>query len=168
MLLGLLALAYYTLVLQIVIVPLLIAGARRTGRLWEYIALFHVCAILTVAGLALFPAECAFQYLGFDSTLSQTRFIAQFNGLRSGTFNTIDFRDLEGLISVPSFHIAGALMTTWASRGLPWFWWLIGLNSLLVTATVMTGAHYFVDVPITVAVFIFAVWFVRWYRRSTV
>ena len=32
--------------------------------------------------LALFPAECAFLFYGFESTIDQTRFIAHFEGLR--------------------------------------------------------------------------------------
>ena len=47
---------------------------------------------------------------------SQERFIAHFNGVRDGTFTTIRFDDLEGLISMPSFHVAGGMMVTGVSR----------------------------------------------------
>jgi membrane-associated phospholipid phosphatase len=58
------------------------------------------------------------------------------------------------MISFPSFHVAGALMVTWAFRRR--HRWLMGLgllNARLVAATVLTGAHYAIDVVATAAMF---------------
>ena len=55
--------------------------------------------------------------------------------------------DLEGLVSFPSFHVAGALMVTWAFRRHRWWLMtLIAINIGLVLSTIMTGAHYVIDV----------------------
>ena len=66
-----------------VAVPVLGIFLKDRRALWEYVANFHFCAIVTVAALALIPAECAFQHYGFTSTIDQARFIGHFNGFRS-------------------------------------------------------------------------------------
>jgi PAP2 superfamily protein len=147
--------SYFTLLPQFFL-PILVLGmwSADRERLWEYCFHFHFCLLATIATLALWPAECAFQHYGFQSTIDQSRFIHHFTGLRNGTFHVIRFDDLEGLISMPSFHVAGALMVTWAFRGYrAWRYPLVALNVCLVLATFMSGAHYFVDVLATVALF---------------
>jgi hypothetical protein len=50
--------------------------------------------------------------------------------------------------------VAGALMVTWAFRQHRWIFAALGsLNVLLIAATVLTGAHYMIDVVVTVAMF---------------
>jgi hypothetical protein len=147
--------SYSTLLPQFLL-PILILGiwAGDRPRLWEYCFHFHFCLIVTLACLALWPAACAFVHYGFHSTINQTRFISHFQGLRQGTFHEIRFDDLEGLISMPSFHTAGALMVTWAFRGYRRVLYPVALlNVVLVASTFMTGAHYFVDVIATFALF---------------
>jgi len=147
--------SYYTLLPQFFL-PVLVIGLwyRERQTLWEFVFHFHFCASVTIASLAVWPAICAFTFYGFDSLLNQTRFIHQFAGLRAGTFTIVNGDDMEGLISMPSFHIAGALMVTWAFRRYPrWLALLVPLNLLMVASTVMTGAHYFVDVLATVVLF---------------
>jgi hypothetical protein len=150
-----LRLAYFTLLPQFI---LAIIGAgvflRDRDRLWEFAFHFHFCSLVTLAASGLFPAECAFTFYGFESLLHQDGFIRHFESLRAATFQTIRFDDIEGLISFPSFHVAGALMVTWAFRGRrAWLWPLIVLNIALIGATFMTGAHYVVDVLATFVMF---------------
>ncbi len=152
----LLTLSYHSLLLQFVLTPVAAALLLRDrGRLWEYVFHFHCCLIVTLAALAAFPAACAFTYYGFESTLNQTRFINQFQALRDGSLSVIRFDDLEGLISMPSFHAAGAMMVTWTFRGhRRWLLPVAVLNVGLLAATVMSGAHYFVDVLAAGVVFV--------------
>ena len=150
-----LQLAYFTLLPQFVlaIVGLGILQRDRT-RLWEFAFHFHVCGVVTLVCSGLFPAACAFTYYGFDSLLDQGRFIDHFTSLRAGTFLLLRLDAIEGLISFPSFHVAGALMVTWAFRGhRAWVVPLMLLNAGLIAATMLLGAHYSVDVLATVVVF---------------
>lgn len=154
-LIDLLHRAYFTLLPQFL---LAIIGTglvlRRSDRLWEFLWHFHVCAFVTVLMSGLFPAACVFTFHGFDALIDQTRFISHFEGLRSGAFGTLRLDDMEGLISFPSFHVAGALMVTWAFRAHQlWFWPLLVLNIALIAATVMLGAHYAIDIVATLAMF---------------
>ena len=152
----LLTVCYFSLLPQFVLAPvaaaLLLGTADGCGNTVFH---FHFCLIMTLACLAAFPAACAFTYYGFESTLDQTRFLHQFQGLRDGSFAVIRFDDLEGLISMPSFHAAGAMMVTWMFRGhRGWLVTVALLNVGLLAGTVMSGAHYFVDVLATGAVFL--------------
>ena len=151
----LLALCYFTFLPQFLL-PIVVLGVVFNNRwaLWEYAFHFHFCLVVTLAALVFFPAETPSQYFGFRATIDQTRFIAQFDALRRGTFHLINFREIEGLISVPSFHTAGALMVTWAFRRYRWiFWSLVLVNTGLIAATFMSGIHYFIDVVAAMALF---------------
>lgn len=147
--------AYFSLLPQLIL-PVAVVGCwfKDRAALWEYAFHFHVCVIVTLLGLALWPAACAFTYYGFDSLLDQTRFIRQFHEFRTSAQVLVQPGDVEGMISFPSFHVAGALMVTWAFRRR--HRWLIGLgilNTGLVAATVLTGAHYAIDIVATAAMF---------------
>jgi membrane-associated phospholipid phosphatase len=155
--------AYGSLLLQFVLPPVVL-GIRYRDRkaLWEYAWHFQVCLVAALIGLALFPAACAFTYYGFESLLDQTRFITQFEALRNGAMSVVHPRDLEGMITFPSFHAAGGMLITWAFRRYRgWAIALGTLNVLLIAATVLTGAHYAIDVIASVAVFAGSVWLWR-------
>ena len=147
--------AYFSLLPQLIL-PVAVVGCwfKDRAALWEYAFHFHVCVVVTLLGLALWPAACAFTYYGFDSLLDQTRFIRHFHEFRTGATLLVQPSDVEGMISFPSFHVAGALMVTWAFRRR--HRWLMGLgilNAWLVAATVLTGAHYAIDIVATAAMF---------------
>ena len=141
--------SYISLLPQFVAPVLLLPMFNDRSALWEYAWHFLVCSAMTVACLALFPAACTFTYQHFTPLLNESRFIEHFATARAGGFRTIDFDHLEGLVSCPSFHVAGAWMVTWAFRRT---WLLVPLailNSALAASTVMLGAHYFVDLIAT-------------------
>jgi membrane-associated phospholipid phosphatase len=59
---------------------------------------------------------------------------------------------------MPSFHMAGALMVLWSFRRYRRFLLpLAALNTLLMLGTVMTGAHYAVDLLGTAAMFLVSI-----------
>ena len=164
----LLVLAYGSFILQLALIPAVLGIILRDrSALWEYVFHFHLCAAITVTMLALFPAECAFQYYRFESTMNQSRFIAHFNGVRDGSFTRLHFGDLEGLISMPSFHMAGALMVLWALRRHPrTLAPMLMLNGLLILSTITTGAHYAVDLLATLVMFAGSVWIWRTWGQA--
>jgi hypothetical protein len=163
-----LRLAYFTLLPQFVLAITAAGGVLRDrDRLWEFAFHFHFCALVTLFASGLFPAECAFTFYGFESLIDQARFIQHFEKLRTGTFQIIRLDDIEGLISFPSFHVAGALMVTWTFRShRAWLWPLIVLNTGLIAATFMAGAHYVVDVLATLVIFAISVWTYRYLQRT--
>lgn len=151
-----LTLAYITIGPQLFL-PVIVLGLfkRERKHLWEYCFNFHFCLVITLLALAIFPAACAFNFYGFESTLDQARFTNHFMRLREGSFSEIYFDKMEGLISMPSFHVAAGLMVTWAFRQHRiWMACLTCLNALMIAATFMSGAHYFIDVVATAALFV--------------
>lgn len=143
--------SYFSLLPQFVAPVILLPIFNDRYALWEYAWCFLLCSTVTVACLAAFPAECAFTYQRFTPLLNESRFIQHFATARAGGFTTIDFDHIEGLVSCPSFHVAGAWMVTWAFRRT---WLLVPLaiiNTALTASTVMLGAHYAVDLIATAA-----------------
>jgi hypothetical protein len=154
--------AYFTLLWQFAVTVPALALLRDRQALWEYLFHFHVCSAVTLFAFALFPAACAFTYYGFESTIHQARFIAHFNGARNGSVRVLEFGNMEGLVSMPSFHVAGAMMVTWAFRRHTWALVpLVAINALLIVATFMTGAHYVIDTFGTFVMFAGSLWLWR-------
>ena len=162
-LMSVLLYAYLSLLGQFLL-PLLLLGAwyRNRDALWEYAFHFHVCSAITLTCLALWPVAGAFIHYGFQPGFDLSRFVTQFEGVRSGALTTIRPEDMEGLVSMPSFHVAGAAMVTWALRqSRVWLAILIPLNLTLTAATVVTGAHYVTDLLGTAVMLAFSVWLYR-------
>ena len=146
---------YFSLLPQL-FMPVAVLGllVRNLDRLYEYCFHFHFCLLITVVALALFPADCAVNFYGFEATIDQSRVTRHFMGFRNGTLTVIFFNDLEGLISAPSFHVAGALMCTWVFRHYRYIWPPLALINIgLMASTFMSGAHYLVDILVTLPLF---------------
>lgn len=162
--------SYFTLIWQFTLVfPALCFLVRDRDALWEYTFNFHVCATLPVIALALFPALCPPHYFKFETLIDQSRVVRQILALRAGEMKIIQVADMDGLVSMPSFHAAGALLVTWAVRRVRWlFFTLVILNTGLVLATFMTGVHYFVDIPAAVLMVIASIWTYQRYVRPLI
>jgi hypothetical protein len=155
---------YYTLLPQFFLPFVLLGFVFRDRRaLWEYVALLHAAAFVTVVCFALWPAACAPQFYGFDPVgIDQSRVFRHLDGLRSGTMTTITMGELDGLVSAPSFHVLGAMCVTWAFRRRPWILTaLLAIDIPLAVATVVTGVHYAVDVVAAFVIFPCTVWIYR-------
>lgn len=75
--------------------------------------------------------------------------------LRDGTLKVLDFENLVGLVTFPSFHTVVAVLAVLASRRVPYlFGPAVVLNALMLISTFTHGGHYLSDVVIgaTVAV----------------
>jgi len=139
-------LTYATFAPQLLLGILGLVVLRERERLWEFAFHFHLCLILTIAALAIWPAVCVSDYYGFKPTVDMTRTVAQIKGFHDGSMTVVRFNDLDGLVSFPSFHVVGTMLVTWAFRDrrrvfIP----LIVLNIGLAITTVTTGEHYAID-----------------------
>jgi hypothetical protein len=157
---------YFTLLPQFLFAVIVLAALRERERLWEFAFHFHLCLVVTVAALTIWPAACAPVYYGITPAIDITRAIDQIRGLHEGTMTVVRFDQLEGLVSVPSFHAAGGVLVAWAFRDrqrllIP----LIALNIGLVLATFMTGIHYFVDILAAVPLLGVSYAAYRWWGR---
>jgi PAP2 superfamily len=144
-LVALLHWSYFTLVFQLPLPVFALPWWNDSEALWEFAFHVLVCNLVTIAAFALWPAACVFQELGFESLIDQTRFIAHFAAARDGSMTTVPWGQIEGLVSVPSFHMVGAVIVAWACRRTWLVWLLVPVNVLLIASTVLLGAHYAVD-----------------------
>src|SRR5260221_7160328 len=110
----LLKVSYFSLFPQFVLTIIVFAAFRDREGLWEFAFHIHVCVIVTVATLIVWPAVCPPEYYGFRPTIDMTHVIQQIQSLHQGTMKVVRFDELEGLVSFPSFHVAGALIVLWA------------------------------------------------------
>lgn len=143
----LLRFAYDTLLYQTaaVIGLLGLRGDRR--RLESFVLAFMLAAVMALVLFTLMPANGPFVNYRFPASADQERFLEHFRSLREGSRILVSYRGAEGLITFPSFHVAWALLLTWAFRGhWRWFAAFAVLNSLVVVSTMTTGWHYFADV----------------------
>lgn len=143
---GIMLTAYRSLLFQLILVVVMVWWTRDRHALWEYVVTYHISAVIAVAASALWPSVAPFTHYGFTSTLTHTRFIDHFDRLREGTMTAVPLGDLEGLISMPSFHVVGGLLLTWALRRTRVAVPAACLNSLMIASTIMSGTHYGVDV----------------------
>src|SRR5207248_1400475 len=80
--------------------------------------------------------------------------IAQIEGFHNGSLRLVSMDDLDGLISFPSFHVAGALIFAWVFRHrMRIFIPLVLVNLAVIVSTFMTGEHYVVDVLVSLPLF---------------
>jgi len=159
--------SYASLIAQFFFTILVLAAYRDRARIWEFAFHFHVCLVITVAALAVFPAICPPAYYHFDPTIDMTRVIHQIRTLHDGSMKAVRFDELEGLVSFPSFHAAGGIIVSWAFRRRRWFFVPLALlNVAMFASTFITGVHYVVDVIASVPLFAFSVFaYSRWGAR---
>jgi hypothetical protein len=159
--------SYASLIAQFFFTILVLAAYRDRAGVWEFAFHFHVCLIITVAALTVFPAICPPAYYHFQPTIEMTRVIRQIQLVHEGTMKIVRFDELEGLVSFPSFHAAGGLIVTWAFRHRRRFFVPLALlNIALIASTFMSGVHYLVDVIASVPLFAFSAFaYERWGSR---
>lgn len=144
--------AYLALLPQFALVPMVLMVANQLPHLRRWMLAFGLALVATAAISVFTPAVAAFVYLDLTpqvyANISSTVYthVPTLEALRAGTLHSIRLDNLEGLITFPSFHTAGALMFIWALCKVPYVRWpAIVINSALIAATPIDGAHYFID-----------------------
>jgi len=143
---------YQSLLPQFALVPMLLMIANQLPHLRWWMIAFGLALITTSAISIFMPAVAAFVYLDLTpqvyANVASTVYthVPTLEALRAGTLHSIKLDNLEGLVTFPSFHTAGALMFIWALRTVPFVRWpAVALNIALIAATPIDGAHYFID-----------------------
>jgi membrane-associated phospholipid phosphatase len=136
-------------------VPIVLAMTLRLIRLQQFILALNIAlsvaivisvfvpAIGTYYGLHLSPSE-KFPLINSSVYAGQLRDILS---LRDGSLRQLEIFKLAGVVSFPSFHAASAVLYMWALwpvRGFRSI--MIGINTLMIAATPVIGAHYIIDV----------------------
>lgn len=161
-----LALAYNSGVVQIIVLVMLLPALERHERLREFVWLIVLTMLIILPLSWVFPAESAWAY--FRATgLTNAYHMADFTALRSGQMPEITLARVNGLVTFPSFHAAFGLIMIYASRGIRVLFPVsLGLNTLLIASTPTSGGHYLVDVLAGLALVPVAIAIIRWRQRE--
>jgi hypothetical protein len=153
-----LSFCYGTVLLQTVFVIVATGLASRRRELDEFVRTFVYSSLLVLVIFAVWPATGPFAAYGYQPLPSQLRYLEHFEAFRDGTRSVFSWRNIEGLVTFPSFHVTWALLLTYALR---WNSWLclpsVLLNLAVIAGTMTTGWHYFTGVVAGAAVAVVAV-----------
>jgi hypothetical protein len=138
-----LALAYVTMLPQIIGSIIYFAHTRRSDRNREFLSTAMVSLILTTAVAAILPAVSPYVLLyGVQPEDSQVML-----SLRNRTMSTITLGEMQGIIEFPSFHTVIAILLMYVHRppspsALP----ITILNFLMLLSLPSCGHHYLADI----------------------
>ncbi|WP_081944664.1 phosphatase PAP2 family protein [Sphingopyxis sp. MWB1] len=151
--------AYVTLIPQLVVLLMALAVTGRDRLLRRVACASILSGILAVLISGYFPAASNFVHLNlrpedFPNLHPAAAYIhyADFTAVRAGSLTMLDIGTMQGIITFPSYHAALGAIFIWGFIKLgPWGWPGALWASLMLAATPVDGAHYFVDVIAGVA-----------------
>jgi membrane-associated phospholipid phosphatase len=160
---SILTFAYGSTIPVMLGVLVILCCKRDICRLGEFLAVFAVSLLCTLAIGAFMPAVGAFtQHASVGDLFSRWPFFQTIQSLRNDTTPILDFSDSQGLVTFPSFHAVMAIITTYALRDLRVvsLLGLVILNSLEIISTLTEGGHYLVDVIGGIIVAVASIFFI--------
>jgi PAP2 superfamily len=145
-------------------VPIVLGLTKHYFRLQQFTLACMLTVVATALISSLLPAVGTFYEYGISPDLPVFRasgYLIQLHELplvRDGSLRVLDFKNLGGIITFPSFHAAAAVLALWAFWGV---WWMRPLaliaNVGMLLATPLVGGHYFVDVFAGIALAMLAI-----------
>jgi membrane-associated phospholipid phosphatase len=147
----LLTVAYFSMLPQFAVVPVIMFVTDDLERLQRMIVAIAVALVITALISVFTPSLTAFVYVDLPRMAHVPPHLytpqATMDALRAGTFHAVRLDSLEGLVSFPSFHTTAALIFIWTLRKQRYLAWpALMLNGALIVATPIDGAHYAIDV----------------------
>jgi hypothetical protein len=136
-------------------VPIILTMTSRFIRLQQFMLALNIALAVTIIISVFVPAIGTYYGLNLSPTerfslINSAYYSAQLRdivALRDGSLRHLELFKLAGIISFPSFHAASAVLYVWALWPVRGFRWVtIGINTLMVAATPVIGAHYIIDI----------------------
>jgi membrane-associated phospholipid phosphatase len=142
-----LALVYHGSVVQMLVLALAPSPGQES-RVRELVGATLISLVLTIILSGPFPAAGAYPYFGAaHPELIRELQLQHFFPLREGTLRLIDLRQVEGLISFPSFHTALSIIFVYvARRGRLLLAVSALVNAAVLVSTLTAGGHYLSDI----------------------
>jgi hypothetical protein len=163
---GFLNFVYHSALLAVWVTAVALSFGKYRQRSWDLAFSFAFGATVCGAIAVLYPAEGTFAYYHIASDVvaglprgAGTFYMPVFDALRAGTTKTIDFAQMTGVVTFPSFHGAMAVMTAFALRDVRWLapfaWiWCVIVN----ISAVPMGGHYGIDLVVGDLLWAFSAW----------
>ena len=138
----LLSLAYASYAWQIACIFVVLAVLPDRKRSLEAYCAFALAGLGADIVSGILPAIGAGPYLGGTPAV-WTPALAL---IHAPGAMTVDMKEVEGIVSLPSFHAAIAVIVSWAVRRTWVFGWLVAaINVVMIVSTLSQGGHYLVD-----------------------
>lgn len=126
----------------------------NAGKLWRFLNVWALALFACITVSPLFPAAGGYVYFGIpQTTVPNVHVPAAWEaakllyGLKDGSISDLGLQALNGIVTMPSFHAAAAVMLGWGFWQLRLLRWpFLILNALMFVSTVPIGGHYLVDV----------------------
>jgi len=159
-------------------IPIVLGWSGRYGRLQQFTLAFALALIATTIISGLVPALGAYDELGLKldpQVFTSGAYVASTHDMpliRDGSLRELDIFHLVGIVTFPSFHACAAVLYLWAFWPVRWARPIaLASNGLMLVATPIGGAHYFVDVFAGMGVAVLAIaaagWIGERVRRGT-
>ncbi|WP_316206786.1 MULTISPECIES: phosphatase PAP2 family protein [unclassified Bradyrhizobium] len=136
-------------------IPIILTMTLRFTRLQQFVLALNLALAVTIVISVFVPAVGTYYGLGLSPAeqfplIDSTNYAAQLRdilALRDGSLRHLELLRLSGIVSFPSFHTASAVLYMWAVWPVRAFRWAtIALNTWMIAATPLIGAHYIIDV----------------------
>jgi membrane-associated phospholipid phosphatase len=142
---------YMSLSVQITAIVLVLGFSGRLAWLRVYTLAFIFAALGCIAISALMPSEGVWMFEGLkhgDPLLPVSSGAwPVYAALRDGSLRLLMARGAEGIITFPSLHAGLAVILIVALWPVPVLRWISAvINSLMLVATPIDGAHYLTDI----------------------
>jgi membrane-associated phospholipid phosphatase len=162
-------LAYRAISWQPAVLIGMLLFAKSQDRFWTFVTAWGICLAITVAIYPLAPAQGAFLFYGIShesmpglATNDPWKFGPIISGLRDGSIRSITTEIFTGLVSIPSFHAASAVLYAWVLWGNRWLRYpFLVLNICMGLSALINGGHYLVDLIAGCAVAALSIWLAR-------
>lgn len=161
-----LKLAYISTLPQLAV---LVVSLGLTGRVFDLHVMLLGIAVTSVIGImiwVMFPSlgpaamfQIPAETLEAANLVVNTDYGEKLLGLAANGAPRLSPTDALGLIAFPSFHLVLACFSVYAARNLPLLFAIfVGINILVIPATLIHGGHHLIDLPAGVALFAFGAW----------
>jgi len=168
---GLFAIIYAILLPECAASIVYFAHRGRSDRIAEFLwgALLSILITAPISGIV--PALGAFVHFGVPGPAEAT-YLPHLLALREGTASSFSMNQLQGIITMPSYHTVLAILIVYAFRGCGrLFTVVLVLNSVMLLTLPSEGGHYLIDLiaggaitAVTIAI-ISAAARTRWWRQ---
>lgn len=153
-----LQIVYPSAIAQMVMIACYLSLGGQPERSRELVWTIMLSLLVIVPLSGLLPVESAWIYYGVGAFFDAAS-IADFDRLRSGQLHDLDLRQLQGIISFPSFHTSLGVLFAYVVRKrrlilLP----AALLNVAMIVSVLTEGGHFLVDVIAGAGVAAAAIW----------
>ena len=153
-----LRLAYSSVTPQMVLIACYLSLTGQPARSREFVWTIMLSLLIIVPLSGLLPVESAWLYYNVGRFFDAAS-VADFDRLRLGQLHDIDLRQLQGIISFPSFHTCLGLLFAYVVRKRRSILTPVALlNTAMILAVLTEGGHFLVDMIAGAAVAAAAAW----------